>query len=473
MSEYTENNNHRHLSHLYAAWPAYETQTNPALAKAANKALDNRNKYNTTDATAGHGWMHKALVEARLKRGDGMMESLLKMMNGIAYYSSLMTDHDTNRRNDTYCTDTAFGTVGAINEALAFSNTGEIEIIPALPTDWTKGSVSGLMARTQAEISNLSWDTENMKANAEITSFTDDNSIRLSCGKAWTAAYMNGNKLDIEHDANGKYVTIVLNSGDSANIDFTLTKPSSIGGIKELKAHATAPTGNPEYTTDKNPGTIYTISDQTADKIQNQYIQFELNGKDTLDKIVLKKTVLPGEKNYWADWCLGVGCELQGSFDGENWETIVKMNENPDGTDNMSEEIFELEQSKAYKYVRYIRTKIKSKSDYAGWKWSDFGNRISLADIEFYNITPYISAEITEFTDTDISVYAKSTVSGTFNMITAVYSDDDYLASSVITSVTFEKNVPIDLKVNIDTTNKINVFFWQDDMQPVSEKILY
>ena len=34
MSEYTENNNHRHLSHLYLAWPAYETQNNTELTQS-------------------------------------------------------------------------------------------------------------------------------------------------------------------------------------------------------------------------------------------------------------------------------------------------------------------------------------------------------------------------------------------------------------------------------------------------------
>ena len=127
MNEYTENNNHRHLSHLYPAWPAYETQNNMELTQAANIALENRNKYNTHDATAGHGWMHKALVCARLKNGNEVVSSLLPMMTDSGYYTSLMTDHDTNRRCHSYCTDTLFGTVGAVNEALLFSNTGEIE----------------------------------------------------------------------------------------------------------------------------------------------------------------------------------------------------------------------------------------------------------------------------------------------------------------------------------------------------------
>ena len=56
MSEYTENNNHRHLSHLYPAWPAYETQNNTELAEAANIAVENRNKYNTGGCDSG-AWL--------------------------------------------------------------------------------------------------------------------------------------------------------------------------------------------------------------------------------------------------------------------------------------------------------------------------------------------------------------------------------------------------------------------------------
>lgn len=223
MNEYTENNNHRHLSHLYVAWPAYDTQNDPELAKAANIALDNRNKYNTGDATAGHGWMHKALVEARLKRGDGMMKSLLKMMNGSAYYSSMMTDHDTNRRNDTYCTDSTFGMLGAVNEALVFSNTGEIEIIPALPKDWIKGSVNGLMARTRVEVSELSWDIDEGRATAVLTSLEDNNTVRLSCGEAWTAASLNGQALEVQTDERGNYALLTLDKDIPVTVEFTLS----------------------------------------------------------------------------------------------------------------------------------------------------------------------------------------------------------------------------------------------------------
>jgi len=64
---FAENNNHRHVSHLYPVWPGYEGQNNMELRQGAIKAIENRNKYNTGDNKASHGWMHKALVAARLK----------------------------------------------------------------------------------------------------------------------------------------------------------------------------------------------------------------------------------------------------------------------------------------------------------------------------------------------------------------------------------------------------------------------
>lgn len=198
-SEYIENNNHRHLSHLYAAWPAYETQTDPKLAKAAAIALENGNKYNTGDATAGHGWMHKALVS-----------------------DSLMTDHDTDRRCRTYCTDTLFGTVGAVNEALLFSNTGMIEVLPALPSDWRNGSIQGLMARTRAEIKHLKWDLNSNTVTVTLQSLADCNPLRLKSGIPWNKATLDGREAKAMHEEGGSYVPLTLDEGSIVTVVFTL-----------------------------------------------------------------------------------------------------------------------------------------------------------------------------------------------------------------------------------------------------------
>lgn len=221
MKEYTENNNHRHLSHLYPAWPAYETQNNPGLAKAARKAIANRDQYNIEDATAGHGWMHKALVYARLKNGDGVVASLLPMMTDAGYYTSLMTDHDTNRRCNSYCTDTLFGNMGAVNEALLYSNTGEIEVLPALPSDWTSGSIHGLMARTRVEVKELSWDLRSGNVCVTLLSSLDHQEIILKSGIPWTHAMSDGQQANVYDDGSGQYIRATLTKGIVVTVMFT------------------------------------------------------------------------------------------------------------------------------------------------------------------------------------------------------------------------------------------------------------
>lgn len=223
MKEYLENNNHRHLSHLYPAWPGYETQKNIELTAAVKKALHNRNTFNTEDDTAGHGWMHKALVAARLKDGDEMLASLLPMMVNDGYYASLMTDHDTNRRMNSYCTDTLFGTVAAVNEALLYSNTGEIELLPALPTDWIAGSIGGLMARTRIEVKELRWDLEQGIVSTTLRSIDNEQQVvHVKLARPWAKAEMDGKAIEPAIDGQSKPLIIEIGAGEEVRILFRM-----------------------------------------------------------------------------------------------------------------------------------------------------------------------------------------------------------------------------------------------------------
>ena len=52
-----------------------------------------------------------------------------------------MTNHDYDQ-GSCYCTDFAIGYLGIVNEALVYSNEGEIGLLPALPTSgFDKGTV--------------------------------------------------------------------------------------------------------------------------------------------------------------------------------------------------------------------------------------------------------------------------------------------------------------------------------------------
>ncbi|MGN1124242.1 MAG: glycosyl hydrolase family 95 catalytic domain-containing protein, partial [Eubacterium sp.] len=176
-TSFEENNEHRHLSHLYCVWPLFETQNNKELADACVQAIENRESENE----ASHALVHRSLIAARLKDRDSLTDALVKLMNHKIHYNSMMTNHDYDRGSG-YCTDFAIGYLGIINESLVFSSNGEIEVLPALlNSGFDKGSITGIRARTQATVENLEWDINSGTATVTIKSDIKQD-IRISCG---------------------------------------------------------------------------------------------------------------------------------------------------------------------------------------------------------------------------------------------------------------------------------------------------
>lgn len=176
-TSFDENNEHRHLSHLYCVWPLFETQNDEELKNACIQAIENRESENK----ASHALVHRSLICARLKDRNGLTDALSDLMSSRIYYDSLLTNHHMNAKS-AYCTDFAIGYLGIINESLVYSNNGEIEVLPALPTSgFDKGEITGIKARTQATIEKLEWDIENGTASVEIKSDIEQ-TVNISCG---------------------------------------------------------------------------------------------------------------------------------------------------------------------------------------------------------------------------------------------------------------------------------------------------
>lgn len=175
---FDENNTHRHLSHLYCAWPLFDTRYDADLNQAAILAVNNR----TSENNASHALIHRTLIAARLKDRNNATKSMAGLMNSRIYYNSLMTNHHTNKRSG-YCTDYSIGYLGMVNECLVFSNQGEIELLPCLPTSgFDKGSISGMRLRLQATLTNLEWDVNNKTVKATIVSDINQTGVKISCG---------------------------------------------------------------------------------------------------------------------------------------------------------------------------------------------------------------------------------------------------------------------------------------------------
>ena len=158
---YPENNAHRHLSHLYGAWPAFETRQGEIMARACVRAVENRERENAgKDDTASHGWIHKLLILARLRQSDDAALLLRRLLSTDLFYATGMTDHNTDRSRAVFCTDALLGLQGAVQEMLLYSDDSRIELLPALPREWRRGTALGLRLRCGGVVEKLQWDLD-------------------------------------------------------------------------------------------------------------------------------------------------------------------------------------------------------------------------------------------------------------------------------------------------------------------------
>ncbi|MEV1131155.1 glycoside hydrolase N-terminal domain-containing protein [Agromyces sp. NPDC049794] len=164
-----ENIAHRHASQLYPLWyeldPAFEGTSHDAAAlrEAAAATIAAKIAWRAEAPTAPPGRMEMAfgLVQLGLAAAAlGDAESALTCVEWLAvdhWRPALTTTHDAG---SIFNLDASGGLPALVAAMLLNSTVDRLSILPALPQEWSRGSITGLRARGGIVVDRLEWDED-------------------------------------------------------------------------------------------------------------------------------------------------------------------------------------------------------------------------------------------------------------------------------------------------------------------------
>ena len=169
--EYVEEEpHHRHTSHLVGLYPGHDIspEHSPVLAEGAKRTLELR-------GDDGTGWSlgWKICFWARLNDGDHALRLLknqlrLVRQNNTTYGRGGGTYPNMFDAHPPFQIDGNFGSCAGIAEMFLHNMPGEIYLLPALPSEWANGHITGLKGMGNTTVSVWFKDGKLEKAIIEV-----------------------------------------------------------------------------------------------------------------------------------------------------------------------------------------------------------------------------------------------------------------------------------------------------------------
>jgi alpha-L-fucosidase 2 len=282
----------RHISFAYDLFPGLEIskRNTPTVANATIKSLNTR-------GDVGTGWSEAWKLNCWARLEDGAHAyNLVKLLITPANKDGRLYDNLWDA-HPPFQIDGNFGFTSGIAEMLLQSQNNEIQLLPALPSQWSTGHANGLCARGNFTVTQMNWE------NGALTGAT----IKSNSGNVCNVRY------------GGKTVSFPTKAGSTYRLNSSLLLVDTSTTLSNVALNKTATaSGN---STGEEPGKAFDGSTTTkwshVNGISGEWIKVDLGAKYDISRWVVKHAgVAEAIKFNTRDFT------LQKSEDGSTWTDV-------------------------------------------------------------------------------------------------------------------------------------------------------
>ena len=213
-----EDKNHRHTNHLFALHPgsqivAGRSEEEDQMVEAMKVTLNNR-------GDGGSGWSKAWKVNfwARTRDGDRAYDVLNSLIGGYDLGGTGPSTADNLfDMHSPFQIDGNFGGTAGVAEMLLQSQGDAVELLPALPSDWAEGALTGMRARGDVDV-DINWSHATL-TSAVLRPGTDNDALKVKGENIANATLTDskGNKVAFTADGTDT-ITFAAKAGETYTI---------------------------------------------------------------------------------------------------------------------------------------------------------------------------------------------------------------------------------------------------------------